>query len=327
MSARQVDALLGRVRDGGLLVEGQPLVVLLSGGRDSVCLLDIAVQLCGRQAVTALHVNYGLRAEADADQALAQRLCAQLGVKIDAERATAPQTGNLQGWARDLRYGLGARLAASRAAKLAAGHTASDQVETVLYRLASSPGRRSLVGMPDQRGILVRPLLRARFTRQETELWCLERGLEWCDDASNESDKYARGRIRGQVLPALRSVHPATDENILQSAELLRDEAEVLEIVVDTALAGNDRIAVGHLAALPPALARLVVRRLAEAATGSLCPQAAARLDELLALGEVDRDQASAALDIGGGARAVIDGGVLRFELSPKRAARPAADG
>lgn len=317
--------LLERVRIGGLLEPGQRVVVCLSGGRDSVCLLDLAVEICGSANVSALHVNYGLRDEAVGDEQLCRELCQSFGVELTVESVSAPRGGNLQAWARDVRYGVGARLASSADARLAAGHTASDQVETVLYRLAASPGRRSLVGMPDERGLLIRPLLRARFTRDETAAWCKERGLEWREDASNETDKYARGRIRGQVLPALRSVHPATDENILQSAELLRDEAEVLEIVVDTALAGKSEISTAHLAALPPALARLIVRRLAEQATGSLCPQAASRLGELLELGAADGH--SAALDIGGGARAVVKNGALRFERSPQRKARRPVEG
>lgn len=325
MSQASIDELLERVRGGGLLEAGQRVVVCLSGGRDSVCLLDLAVELCGRSNVSALHVNYGLRDEAGGDQQLCRQLCQRLGIELTVEQASAPREGNLQAWARDVRYGIGAQLASAAGARLAAGHTASDQVETVLYRLAASPGRRSLVGMPDQRGILIRPLLRARFTRVETADWCRARGLQWREDASNETDKYARGRIRGQVLPALRSVHPATDENILQSAELLRDEAEVLEIVVDTALAGKSEIATEHLAALPPALARLVVRRLAEDATGSLCPQAAARVGDLIDLGA--GGNGSTLLDVGGGARAVIKDGALSFERSPQRAARKPVEG
>ncbi len=317
--------LLERVRSGGLLEPGQKVVVCLSGGRDSVCLLDIAVEICGRGNVSALHVNYGLREEADADEQLCRELCRRLEVELTVEQAAAPRDGNLQAWARDVRYGLGARLASGAGARLAAGHTASDQVETVVYRLASSPGRRSLVGMPDERGLLVRPLLRARFTRDQTAQWCRSRGLRWCEDSSNETDKYARGRIRGQVLPALRSIHPATDDNILQSAELLRDEAEVLEIVVDTALAGKSEISTEHLAALPPALARLIVRRLAEDVTGGLCPQASSRLDEILGLGRSGNELA--AIDIGGGARAVIKQSVLSFERSPQRAARRPVEG
>ena len=97
----------------------------------------------------------------------------------------------------------------------------------------------------------------------------------------------------------------------MRTAELLREEAEVLDVVVDTTLAGRDRIALLYLADLPPALARLIVRRLAEAATGGLCARAATRLDAILALGE------NGALDVGDGARAVVEGGVLRFEVTP----------
>ena len=90
----------------------------------------------------------------------------------------------------------------------------------------------------------------------------------------------------------------------------------MLDLVVETALAGRDEIPLGHLEALPPALARLVVRELAERQTGALCPRAASRLAEILSL---DRGAGRAALDVGDGARAVVEGGVLRFERSPER--------
>jgi tRNA(Ile)-lysidine synthase len=231
-------------------------------------------------------------------------------VPLEIERAARPEDapGNLQAWARDVRYAAGARLAGARGARLAAAHTATDQAETVLYRLAASPGRRALLGMEPRSGRLVRPLL--GITRAETADWCRRRGLAWREDATNGDDRYARGRVREGLVPALRAVHPAAEANVVRTAALLRDEAEVLDVVVDTALAGRDRIAVAHLAALPRALARLVVRRLAETATGALCPRAAARLDDILALGD-------GALDLGDGARAVVEGGVLRCARTP----------
>jgi tRNA(Ile)-lysidine synthase len=304
--------LLERVAATGLLEADRPVVVLLSGGRDSVCLLDVAVALCADGAVRALHVNYGLRAAADGDEAHCGDVCTALDVALEVHRAARPHDapGNLQAWARDVRYAAAARLAATAGprARVAAAHTATDQAETILYRLAASPGRRALLGMPARSGRLVRPLL--GVTREETAAWCRARGLAWREDATNESDRYARARVRGALVPALRAVHPAAERNVIRTAELLRDEAEVLDVVVDTALAGRDRIAVGHLAALPRALARLVVRRLAEQATGELCARAAGRLDEILALGD-------GALDLGAGARAVVDGGVLRCERTP----------
>lgn len=315
--------LLARVRAGGLLDPPRPVVVLLSGGRDSVCLLDMAVRIAGRDAVSALHVNYGLREEADADERHCRELCARLEVGLEVERASAPAggSGNLQAWARDVRYAAGSRLAAARGARLAVGHTATDQVETIVYRFAASPGRRALAGMPDERGLLVRPLLRAGLTREDTAAWCASRGLRWREDATNESGDFARGRVRSRVVPALRELHPAAEANVLRTAELLQDEAEVLDVIVDTALAGRDRIALDHLAALPAALARLVVRRLAEDAAGGLCARAPGRLDELLALGRAGAGPS--ALDVGDGARAVVEDGVLRFERTPRLPVRP----
>jgi tRNA(Ile)-lysidine synthase len=301
--------LLERVRAGGLLPAGRPVIVLLSGGRDSTCLLDVAVRLLGTPAVSALHVNYGLRPESDGDERACAELCRELGVELAVEHARIPEdAGNLQAWARDVRYGVAARLALRRGARVAAGHTSSDQAETVLQRLAASPGRRALLGMPARDGLLVRPLL--EFTREDTAAYCRARGLSWRDDASNDAGGYTRARVRHGLLAALRDLHPAAEANLAQTARLLRDEAGVLEALVDDVLDGADRIETGRLAALPPGLRRLVARRLAEDAAGRLAPEAAARADELAALG---RGGGSAALDLGGGLRALVEYGVLRF--------------
>jgi tRNA(Ile)-lysidine synthase len=311
--------LLARVRAGGLLTGGGPVVVLLSGGRDSVCLLDVAVQVAGRGAVRALHVDYGLRPEAEGDEAACRALCARLEVPLVVERARRPDgegAGNLHAWARDVRYGAGSRLASAMGdrppARLAVGHTATDQAETVLYRLAASPGRRALLGMADEQGLLVRPLLRAGATRDDTAAWCAARGLPWREDASNDDPSFARARVRTGLSAALRAVDPRAEANVVRTAALLREEAAVLDEVVAEVLGGSGAIEVDRLGALPRALARLVVRRLAEAATGGLCGRAPGRLDDLLALGE-------GALDVGDGARAVVAGGVLRFERTPPR--------
>jgi tRNA(Ile)-lysidine synthase len=306
-----------RVAATGLLEPGAPVVVLVSGGRDSTCLLDVAATLAGAGAVRALHVNYGLRGDAsDADEAHCAALCERLGVALEVRRPARPERGgNLQAWARDVRYAEGGRLAAHDGARLAAGHTLSDQVETILYRLAVSPGRRALLGMPVTAGALVRPLLAAEVTRAETGAWCLERGLAWREDASNLDRAFARARVREDLLPALRAVDERAEVNVLRTARLLAEEADVLDEVVATALAGRDRIAVAKLAGLRPALGRLVLRRLAEDATGGLCPRAPGRLPDVLTLGD-------GALDLGDGARAIVERGVLRVGRTPIRAPR-----
>ena len=169
------DPIEERVRATGLLAAGTPVTVLLSGGRDSVCLLDLALRLAGRDAVSALHVDYGLRDSAAADEAHCAELCARLEVPLEVRHPQSRDAGNLQAWARDQRYAAAAQVVLRRGGVAATGHTASDQVETVLYRLAASPGRRALLGMPARSGRLVRPLL--VLSRQETAAYCRARGL------------------------------------------------------------------------------------------------------------------------------------------------------
>src|SRR5271167_4625478 len=264
------------VRAGGLLAQDRPVVAMLSGGRDSVCLLDVAVALSEPGDVSALHVNYGLREHADAEERHCAALCARLGVALEVvrERGPAPSAGagagpagNLQAWARDVRYRAAARMAEPGDALIATGHTASDQVETILYRLAASPGRRALLGMVASEGRLIRPLL--ALTREQTASYCEARGLRWREDETNDSERFARARVRHGLLPALRAVHPAAEANVLRTAALLREETELLQGLVSKELSGRDSVAIARLAAMPAALARLIVVTLAERATGA----------------------------------------------------------
>jgi tRNA(Ile)-lysidine synthase len=343
-SAREQDVeLVQSVRElaraSGLFARDRPVLVMLSGGRDSVCLLDVAVALRGAAQVGALHVNYGLRAAADAEERHCHDLCVQLGVTLEAvhagracptgrvndEKASGEDAsgmddvGNLQAWARDVRYGQAARLAQERDALIAAGHTASDQVETILYRLAASPGRRALLGMVAEEGRLIRPLL--AVTREQTAAYCTARGLSWCDDESNQDLRYARARVRSRLVPALRDVHPAAEANVLRTAALLREETLLLDALVDDVLAGHHEIDVARLRELPAALARMVVVRLAEDATGAYVPQAGDRVHEILALaGRGGR----AELHVGGRACAVIERGRLAMGKLAPRAVKPA---
>ena len=309
-------SLLEGVRQAGLLAQGAPVVVLLSGGRDSTCLLDVAAQIAGAGCVSALHVNYGLRAAADDDEAHCRELCRALAIPLRVVGPSRPRTGNVQAWAREERYAAAARWAEELEADLATGHTATDQVETILYRLASSPSRRALLGMSAREGRLVRPLL--PFSREETAAHCRERGLGWREDESNQSDAYARARIRSRLVPALREIHPAAEANVLAVSDILRAEAEVLDGLVDEALMGSPEIEMTVLSTLPVAVQRLVLQRLADGAAGGPAPGTARRVAELTALG------ANAALDLPHGVRAVVQGGVLRFEAQKSTGARSA---
>src|SRR3954463_5301483 len=153
-----VAKVLAEVERSGAIEPGERVLALLSGGADSVCLVHALREVLGTARMKALHVNHGLRAAAAEDERFCRELCETLGVELFVERVSVPERGNLEGAAREARYGAAEAVRARLGLDLvASGHTASDQVETVLYRLVSSPGRRALVGMRGRRDRLVRP--------------------------------------------------------------------------------------------------------------------------------------------------------------------------
>jgi tRNA(Ile)-lysidine synthetase-like protein len=201
MSAMDVAALRNRVeehiRDHDLIPVRGEVVCLVSGGADSTCLWH-ALRELGYE-VSALHVNHGLRGEeSDADA----RFCReQLGAEVVEAR------GRTEAELRELRYSFATdRLRAT-------GHTASDQVETVLYRLVAS-GRPGGIKPKREDGV-VRPLL--TVWREETEGYCRAVGMPFRVDSSNAETK--RGLIRGQILPLLRQLDERAEQNLLALAE------------------------------------------------------------------------------------------------------------
>src|SRR5436309_11937275 len=280
---------------------------MLSGGADSICLLDVAVRLGA--GVAALHVDHGLRPDSAEDAELCRRACEAAGVPLAVERvelsaAPAEASGNLQAEARERRYELAERHAEG---DYATAHTATDQAETVLYRLAVSPGRRALLGMAARRGRLVRPLLGVK--RADTRAYCEERGLAWRDDPANEDLRFARARVRHEVLPALRELNPAVEEAIAETSLLLRDEAEVLDRAVREVAPAP--FLLDELRRLPPALARLAMRAAAEEAAGHPLALSRRDADRILAMSGAG----TSVVELPGGVRAVAEYGALRFEV------------
>ncbi|MDX6729520.1 MAG: tRNA(Ile)-lysidine synthase, partial [Baekduia sp.] len=291
----------------GLIRAGEPLVVLLSGGADSVCLLDCAVRIGAE--VHAMHVNYGLRPGSDADEQFCRVFCDRLGVPLAVERVHLGEEGNLQAEARQARYEIAERLSYEHGCDYAAAHTASDQAETVLYRLTVSPGSRALLGMAPRRGRLVRPLLEAG--REDTREYCRAHGLSWQEDPTNADPRFARSRLRHEVLPVLRALSPAAERTIAETSFLLRDERQVLERAADEAI---ERLGVptplDALRGEPAGLARTALIRLAERTIGESIALSRADCAAILALA----DEGTQSLDLGTGLRAVAEYGALRFE-------------
>ena len=222
----------------------------------------------------------------------------------------------LIGWGRRLKT----RCPRARglAALIATGHTATDQVETILYRLASSPGRRALLGMASSEGRLVRPLL--GLTRQDTAAYCQELKLAWHEDSSNDSELYARARVRHGLVKALDAVHPAAQANVLRTAALLREETELLDALVEAELGAGASIAIERLRRAGAGIAAARGHSPGRAGEGQLAPQAGERVGEILALGVRG---GRAELHIGGLAGAVIEDGELRMVSIQPREQRP----
>lgn len=184
------------IRRHELIEPGGGVLCLVSGGADSTCLYHALREL--DYCVSALHVDHGLRgAESDADAAW----CAE---QFDAEIVQGAARCATEAELRDVRYSF-------RSGELrATGHTLSDQVETILYRLASRGTTRGIEVRRDDR--VVRPLL--CVWREEAEEFCRERGLEWRTDSSNPAT--LRGLIRNEIVPLLERIHPAARENVLR---------------------------------------------------------------------------------------------------------------
>src|SRR5438876_5810077 len=186
------------IRAHRLIAPGGEVTVLVSSGPDSTCAWHVLRALGYR--VSALHVDHGLRGLESAEDA---RFCAeQFGAEVVDGRG-----GRTEDELRELRYSFATdRLRAT-------GHTASDQVETVLYRLAASGVAGGI--KPKREDGVVRPLL--TVWRDETEAYCRAEGLEFRVDSSNRDTK--RGLIRDEILPRLRELHPGAERNLLRLAE------------------------------------------------------------------------------------------------------------
>jgi tRNA(Ile)-lysidine synthase len=199
MDARDLRARVEAfIRSHELIQPRGAVTCLVSGGPDSTCLWHMLREL--DYEVSALHVNHGLRGEESEEDA---RFCSEV---LGAEVVTAPPA-KTEAELRDLRYSYATdRLRAT-------GHTASDQVETILYRLVSSGRVRGI--KPHREDGVVRPLL--PLWREETEAYCSAFGLAYRLDTSNPDTK--RGVIRAEILPLLRRLHPAADENLLALAD------------------------------------------------------------------------------------------------------------
>lgn len=238
--------MLEKVRDYimeyRMLQPGDRVIVALSGGADSVCLLSVLKELSGLPKgpvaeLKAVHVHHGLRgAEADRDVAFARDLCVRLGIPFtmvarDVAGYGAEHRLSTEEAGRILRYeALEAEAKAWGAQKIALAHHRDDNAETILHHLLRGSGLRGLSGIRPVQGNRIRPLL--CVGRKEIEEYLAEQGLAWCEDSTNLSGDYTRNRIRNQVMPLLQeSVNGRAVENILRAGQVFSEADVYLEWV------------------------------------------------------------------------------------------------
>jgi tRNA(Ile)-lysidine synthase len=264
-------AVRAAVARHGLLAPSEHVLVAVSGGPDSVALLHALVCLAPACDVrlTVCHVHHGLRPEADRDAAFVERLAQRFGVPVRVVRvdATPPAGRSPEEAARLARHAALERVARETGAdRIALGHTADDQAETVLMRLLQGAGPRGLAGIPVRRGRIVRPLL--EVDRAAVEAYLLAEGLPSVEDATNRDPKFLRNRIRHELLPALEAHGgPRVREALRRVARASREAVEALDALVRPRLAGRLvptpvgwRLDLLALADLPPGALKAAVR-------------------------------------------------------------------
>jgi tRNA(Ile)-lysidine synthase len=226
-----------------LLEPGGHVLVGVSGGPDSVALLHALVLLRSEYALrlTVCHVHHGLRPEADRDAAFVEALASRLSCPAHVVRVEVPRGGGRspEEAARLARHAALARVArATGASRIALGHTADDQVETVLMRILQGAGPRGLAGIPARRGQIVRPLL--DVTRAVVQAHLAAHGLESVDDATNRDTKFLRNRVRHELLPLLAAQAGSHVPDALRRvARASREAVEALDGLVRPRLAGH----------------------------------------------------------------------------------------
>jgi tRNA(Ile)-lysidine synthase len=316
------ERVLATVRRHDLIPAGTRVLAAVSGGADSVALALVLARLAPVHGFTMAglaHLNHGLRGEAaSADEAFVAALAARLGVPFvpgreDVAARAAESRESIEAAARRARYKfLEAAASGLDAARIATGHTADDQAETVLLRLMRGAGLEGLSGIRPRNGAVIRPLLDAR--RAEIEAFLREAGERWCDDASNADRAIVRNRVRHDVLPAmnLAAGYDVVDA-LARTAGLIRDDADemgrrAIEMSARAVLTDGS-LDIAQLDAAGPAMARRIIRGAVDAAAGGRFHA----LEHVEAVRSLMKEDSPARVQLPG-VTAVRDSGRIRLE-------------
>ena len=242
-TAPLADLIGPTIRRHAMLAGGERVLVGVSGGADSVALLVGLWALAAewRLSLHVVHVDHQLRADSRRDATFVDTLARRLGVPVSVERVRVASGGSVEAAARLVRHAaLDAAAARLGSDRIALGHTADDQAETVLMRLLEGAGVRGLAAIPPVRGRIIRPLVETR--RRDVETALRNAGLTWIEDPTNRDPKFLRNKIRHEIIPVLASVHDADIVPALTRAAALAREATV---ALD-ALASRELERLGH---------------------------------------------------------------------------------
>ena len=231
-----------------------PVILMVSGGADSMALLHMAVTeplnlgdgagltRIAKERLHVLHVNHLLRgADADADQHFVQATCDSLDIpctvlRVDVAKLAQERDGNVEEIGRRVRYDAARELAqklcveqgvSRQKAKILTAHTADDRAETFMMNVMRGSGMSGLASIPRHRGLIYRPLL--DYTHDQLKDWLKARGLDWHEDATNTDTHYLRAYMRHNVLPLLKARNPMLVQTVCKIADLMTDEDDYLE--------------------------------------------------------------------------------------------------
>ena len=228
--------VLEAVKRYSLIKNGDTVNVALSGGADSMALLNVLLELKDELGitVTASHFNHRIRgAEADRDEEFVRNACLRLGVELYISSADVPSYARKNGMgielaARTLRYQF---LESVSRGLIATAHTASDNVETVLFNLTRGTSSAGLCGIPKRRGNIIRPLILC--SRNDVETYCRENNITFVTDSTNLCDDYSRNLIRHTVVPRLAEINPAIARSVGRMTDSIAENYDFLNSVTD----------------------------------------------------------------------------------------------
>ena len=225
------------------LKRGDKVIVALSGGADSVCLLYALNELKSDLGITleVCHVNHKLRGEqSDADERFVRELCAKLCITLHVRaidvNALKQKHQSLEECAREARYSYFAEIGTG--ALVATAHTANDNAETVLLNLTRGTGLKGLCGIPPMRGNIIRPLIEA--TRAEILAYLAKRNADYVTDESNFSEEFTRNYFRLNIIPLLEKINPSLTDGVTRMCGALRADEEYLQEIAVSALSSAE---------------------------------------------------------------------------------------